>query len=128
MLIALVMMAHGSGHVLLLAPCLGLAEWGQSAHSWLLTGSLGDAPARVIGSLLWLAVIGGFGAAGVGLFGQQSWWRTLAVVSAGVSLAALALFGTGGDAQPLISAALMDVVVLVALLGVGWPWVDLVGA
>jgi hypothetical protein len=32
-ILALVIAAHGVGHVLLLAPCLGLAEWGQSTRS-----------------------------------------------------------------------------------------------
>jgi hypothetical protein len=126
--VALVIAAHGIGHVLLLAPCLGIAQWGQSARSWLLTGVLGDGPTRLIGSLLWLMVIGGFVVAGVGLFGQQTWWRTLAVASAAVSIFALILFAGGGDAQPLLSAAAMDVVVLAALLLVHWPSVDLVGA
>jgi len=126
--LALVVIAHGVGHVLLLAPCLGVAQWGQSAHSWLLTGVLGDTLTRLIGSLLWLAVVAGFSAAGVGLFGQRTWWRVLAIVSAGVSLFALALFASGIDAQPLFSAGLMDVAVLVALLWIRWPSIDLLGA
>ena len=126
--VALVILAHGIGHVLFLAPCLGFTQWGSPAHSWLLTRALGDAPTRVIGSLLWLVVIAGFMAAGVGLLGQYGWWRTLAVASAGVSLLALVLFLNGGQVQPVLSAALMDVAILVALLLVHWPAVDLVGA
>jgi hypothetical protein len=75
-----------------------------------------------------LAVIVGFTAAAVGLFGQQPWWRPLAIGSAGVSLLALALFAGGIDRQPLLSAGLMDVAILVALLWIRWPSVDLVGA
>lgn len=127
-LLALVVMAHGVGHVLLLVPFLGIAQWGQSAHSWLLTGALGDTLTRIIGSLLWLAVVFGFAAAGVGLLGQHLWWRTAAVVSAGTSLLALALFASGIEAQPLFSAGLMNVAVLVALLWVRWPSVELLGA
>jgi hypothetical protein len=126
--IALVILAHGIGHVLFLAPCLGITQWGQSAHSWLLTKALGDVPTRVIGSLLWLVVITGFVTAGTGLLGQQVWWRTLATASAGVSLLALLLFVNGSKTQPVLSAALMDVAILVALLWVHWPSVDLVGA
>jgi len=126
--IALVILAHGIGHVLFLAPCLGITQWGQSAHSWLLTKALGDVPARVIGSLLWFVVIAGFVTAGTGLLGQQVWWRTLATASAGVSLLALLLFVNGSKTQPVLSAALMDVAILVALLWVHWPSVDLVGA
>jgi hypothetical protein len=126
--VALVILAHGIGHMLFLAPCLGIAQWGQSAHSWLLTKTLGDFATRVIGSLLWLAVIVGFVAAGVGLLGQDAWWRALAVASAGVSLLGLILFMSGGSTQPIVSAAAMDIAILVALLWVHWPSVDLVGA
>lgn len=126
--VAGVALVHGIGHVLFLAPCLGIAQWGQSAHSWLLTKMLGDGATRVIGSLLWLAVVAGFLTAGVGLLGQNAWWRTLAVASAGVSLLALLLFAGDGSTQPILSAALMDIAILVALLWMRWPSVDLVGA
>ena len=126
--IALVILVHGIGHVLFLAPCLGMTQWGQTAHSWLLTRTLGDVPTRIIGSLLWLAVIAGFLAAGVGLLAGQAWWRPLAASAAGGSLLALALFATGIGAQPLLSAAVMDAVILVALLWLQWPSADLVGA
>lgn len=126
--VALVILAHGLGHVLFLAPCLGFTQWGQTADSWLLTGALGDVPTRVIGSLLWLVVIAGFLAAGAGLLGQQGWWRTVAVASAGLSLLALGIFVSAGNRQPVLSAALMDVAILVALLWIAWPSVDVVGA
>jgi hypothetical protein len=124
--IALVILIHGIGHVLFLAPCLGLTQWGQSAHSWILTRALGDVPTRVIGGLLWLVVIVGFIAAGAGLLGQVTWWRSFAVASAGVSLLALLLFVTSGSTQPILSAALMDIAILVALLWLHWPSTDLV--
>jgi hypothetical protein len=126
--VAVVILAHGTGHVLFLAPCLGIAQWGQSAHSWLLTKTLGETVTRVIGSLLWLAAIVMFVVAGVGLLGQNAWWRALVVASAGVSLLTLVLFAGGGDTQPVLSAAVMDLAILVALLWIQWPSVDLVGA
>jgi hypothetical protein len=127
-LISLVILAHGLGHVLFLAPCLGFAQWGQSAHSWLLTGLLGDSVTRLLGSALWLVVIAGFMAAGVGLLGQYTWWRTVAVASAGVSLLGLVLFVSGSNTQPILSAAGMDAAILVALIWLHWPAVDVVGA
>lgn len=128
LVVALVILVHGIGHALFLAPCLGITQWGQSAQSWLLTGLVGDSVTRVIGAVLWLAVIVGFCTAGVGLLTQAPWWRTAAVVSSGVSLLALALFAGASQAQPLISAAGMDVAILVALLWVRWPSVELLGA
>jgi hypothetical protein len=126
--VALVILAHSIGHVLFLAPCLGITQWGQSAQSWLLTKTLGDGPTRVIGALLWLAVIVGFVAADVALLAGQGWWRPLAIASAGASLVALALFASGISRQPLLSAGLMDVAILMALVWMQWPSVDLVGA
>jgi hypothetical protein len=126
--IAMVILIHGIGHVLFLAPCIGITNWGQSAQSWLLTRMLGDVPTRVIGGILWLVVIIGFVAAGVGLLGQHAWWRPLAATSAALSLLALGLFAGAGGTQPILSAALMDAAILVSLLWVNWPAVDLVGA
>jgi hypothetical protein len=126
--VTVVMLVHGIGHVLFLAPCLGITQWGQVAQSWLLTKAVGDVATRVIGGLLWLVVIVGFMAAGVGLLGQYGWWRPLATASAGVSLLALILFVGGGNTQPILSAALMDVAILVALLWAHWPSADVVGA
>lgn len=127
-ILAIIVMAHGIGHVLFVVPCLGIAQWGQSTHSWLLTRGLGDTLTRAIGTLIWLAVIAGFTAAGVGLLGQHTWWRTVAVAAAGVSLLGIVIFAHGGDVQSQLSPGLMNVAILVALLWVHWPSVDLVGA
>ena len=127
-LLSIVILAHGAGHVLLLAPCLGLDQWGQAAHSWLLANVVGDKVTRVAGAVIWLAIIGGFSAAGVGLLSQRTWWRAASAASAALSLAALAVFASGIEAQPLMSAAGMDIAVLVALLWIRWPTVELVGA
>jgi hypothetical protein len=45
-----------------------------------------------------------------------------------VSLLALALFASGIGRQPVLSAGLMDVAILVVLLLIQWPSADLVGA
>ena len=57
--LALVIAAHGIGHILFLVPLLGIADWGQSTRSWLLVD---HTAARFVGSLLWIAVIVAFGA------------------------------------------------------------------
>ena len=87
--LALLIAAHGVGHILFLVPLLGLANWGQASRSWLLTA---ETPARLIGSLLWITVIIAFGAAVFGLLGQQGWWRTAAIAAAVISSAGLILF------------------------------------
>ncbi|HRL14685.1 MAG TPA: hypothetical protein PKX07_22575 [Aggregatilineales bacterium] len=124
-ILALVIGAHGIGHILFLIPLLGIAEWGQPQRSWLLTG---ESAARVIGGALWVVVILAFGAAVIGLLGQQGWWRTAAVIGAVISMIGLVLFWTMPVSAPVISALVFNLLVLGALLIVHWPSVDAVGA
>jgi len=127
MLIGAVIAAHGVGHVFFLVPTVGLAHWaGLTGRSWLLSGHIPDLAVKIAGAVLWLLVIAGFVAAGVGVWSQQEWWRSVAIASSAVSLLGLALFAQGG--QQFLSAAVMDVIILVALLVFHWPSAALVGA
>lgn len=105
-----------------------MADWGQSAHSWLLTGTLGDTLARLIGAAIWLAGLVGFGAVAVGIFTQTDWWRSLAVISSIISIAGLILFWANPVASPVVSALVFDAVVLTALLVFHWPPATVIGA
>lgn len=125
--LAIVVACHSIGHMFFLIPYLGLADWGQSGRSWLLTNLVGDTSTRVLGSLLWLAAIVAFMVVGYGLFAQQAWWRTLFVGSAALSLATVTLFADR-LAGPAFNAAAFDVIVLVALLLVRWPSVSVIGS
>jgi hypothetical protein len=125
-IIGVVIAAHGVGHLFFLVPTLGLAQWGLTGRSWLLSGHVPDVAIKIVGGALWLVVIAGFVAAGVGVLSQQEWWRSVAVVSSAVSWLGLALFAQAS--QPFLSAGAMDVIILVALLLVHWPSVGLVGS
>jgi hypothetical protein len=125
--VSIVLLAvHGVGHLFFLVPTLGVAQWGFAGRSWLLTGHVPDTVVKVAGGVLWLLVIAGFVAAAIGLWGQQEWWRGVAVGSAAVSLLGLALFAQA--TQPFLSAGLMDIAILVALVLFHWPTADMVGA
>jgi hypothetical protein len=116
--LALVVGAHGIGHVLFLAPLLGVAGWGQSARSWL----LGDSGlARGMGSIIWLAAIAGFIAVTIGILSESSWWRTLAIISALVSILGLALFWSTPASSPALSALVFNLLVMGSLLVLHWP-------
>ena len=119
--------AHGIGHLLFLVPLLGIADWEQPSRSWLLSNLGGDTATWIVGSLLWLAATVGFIAVAVGMFGQQEWWRRLAVSSAVVSILAMALFWSAPVSSSTLSPLLFDVAVLVALLLLRWPPPSLVG-
>jgi hypothetical protein len=126
-ILAVVVGAHGIGHVLFLVPLLGIADWGQSTGSWLLAKLGRDVVTRIVGSLLWLAATLGFVAVAVGILGQQEWWRSLAIGSAAVSILGLVLFWSRPVSSPKLSALLFDIVVLVALLVLRWPPSSLIG-
>jgi hypothetical protein len=126
--LAVVIGAHGLGHVLFLVSCLGLANWGQSTRSWLLTSLAGDRVTCAIGNMLWVAAIAGFMAAAVGILSQQEWWRVVAIGSAGISLLGLALFLDRQPTPPTLSAAIVDLAILAALLWLQWPPPALIGS
>jgi hypothetical protein len=117
--------AHGIGHIVFLVSLLGLADWGQPAHSWLLTS---DGLAKLAGSVLWLVALIGFCAAAYGLATQQSWWRNAAVIAAVVSIVGLILFWTSPLTSPALSAFVFDAVVLFALVVLHLPGPETVGA
>lgn len=123
--LAAVIAAHGIGHILFLVAPLGIADWGQFTRSWLLTG---ETPARLVGIMIWIAVLVGFAAAAYGLWNQESWWRGAAVAASVISTAGLALFWTNPATSPALSALVFNVLLLGALLIARWPGVEAVGA
>src|SRR5438552_3675050 len=86
--LAIVTGMHGIGHVLFVVPLLGIADWGQSTQSWLLSGSAGHLAAQALGSLLWLASIGGFVVVATRVARTDDWDR-MGVISSLVSLAGI---------------------------------------
>lgn len=120
--VALVVLAHGIGHILFLGRVVGLGSWaGQTGQSWLLTGALGDTATRAIATLTWSAVIVLF-VAGVGgfLIGAE-WWRPATIAASALSIAGIVVFWDGIATPNAIFALVTDVVILGALLVARWP-------
>ncbi len=129
LLIAGVVAAHGIGHLLFLGPAVRLADWaGQTSHSWLLTGVLGDTATRGIAAVVWGASLALFGVGVGGFLAGHEWWRTVTVVATLVSLAGLLVFWDGIATSSAMFALVFDLVVLIALLGLHWPSVELAGS
>jgi hypothetical protein len=110
---------HGLGHFggLPVQP----EHW--SRHSWLLTRPLGDGVVRVLGMILYTVAAIAFLVAAAGVFGimvPPDQWRPLAIVGAVASLAAFVITWDVLPAGPRIGAV-FDVIVLIALAGLGWP-------
>lgn len=116
--LALVVGAHGIGHVLFVVPLWGGTDWGQSTTSWL----LGNASlAKGVGSVIWVAALAGFIAVAIGIAGDSGWWRTVAIVSSLVSILGLVLFWSSPASSPAISALVFNLVVMGSLLVLHWP-------
>jgi hypothetical protein len=133
--IGFVLAFHGVGHAMGIIAALQLvnvedssADWlkGWSSHSWLLTELLGATASRILCLILYGAALVGFVAAALALMGwlvPHDWWRSLAVLSAVISLVGIALFW---DALIMlfphkIGAIGVNVAVLVGLLVANWP-------
>src|SRR6476619_6741671 len=84
---AVVVFAHGVGHLLFLAPVIGLGNWAeQTGESWVLTGAIGEGATRVIATVLWSAAIVLFVAGVGGFLGATEWWRPVTIAAAGLSI------------------------------------------
>jgi hypothetical protein len=116
--LALVVGAHGIGHLLFLMPLLGVADLGQSTRSWLLGSNL---LAKGAGSLIWIVATAGFIAVALGILNTSGWWRALAIASSAISIAGLVLFWGRPASSPALSALVFNLLVMGSLLVLHWP-------
>ena len=129
LVLAVVVLFHGIGHLLFLGPTLGVVEWaGQTGHSWALTGVLGDGPTRTVGALIWVATIVLFVAGVAGFLTAQPWWIGVTVVASVLSIAGIVLMWDGIATSNAVMALAVDIVILVSLLWAHWPTSEIVGA
>lgn len=131
LVIGLVLIAHGIGHVLGLFPILGWAKAdGWTADSWVLSGPVGVTAAHALGAVLWLVALVGFVIAGVGVLGMAvpaAWIRPAAVVASVASLIAIGLFWDAlPSATSKVGAIGVDLAVLWAVVIGHWPASDVV--
>ena len=120
-IIALVLIAHGIGHVMGFLEAWTGIPVGFSRSPWLFSdGVLMDSTVgRAFGVLALIAMIGWVGA-GLGLLGDQAWWRPLALMSAVVSLVfILPWWNTLSDGFRIGGGA-FDLAAMV-VLATGWP-------
>ena len=127
--LALVVFAHGVGHLLFLGPVVGLGNWaGHTGHSWILTGALGDGAARAVAAVVWSTVIVLFVAGVGGFLAGADWWRSVTSAAAAVSIAGIVVYWDGIATSNAIFALVFDVIVLGALLVAHWPSAELAGS
>lgn len=129
LVLAVVVLFHGIGHLLFLGPTLGVVEWaGQTGHSWALTGVLGDGPTRTLGALIWVATIVLFVAGVAGFLTAQPSWVGVTVLASVLSIAGIVLMWDGIATSNAVMALAVDIVILVSLLWAHWPSTEIVGA
>jgi len=126
--LAVVVFAHGVGHVLFAPMLAGTMKLDATGHSWLLTGLVGDGPTRALATLVAAVVTAAFVVAAGGIVLQTSWWRGIAVGGALGSIVLVGVMWDGIPTSPAAAALAFDVVVLAALLVVHWPSTELIGA
>jgi hypothetical protein len=127
--IALVLAAHGIGHVMEIAQALHVATVNPSwdGRSWLLSDAAGTTLTDAVGVALWSTAMVGFVVlAGVVLgWLPEGWWAPLAVLASVASLAGIVLFPTAFPTFSTLGALAVDVAVLVAVLWYHWVPSDL---
>jgi hypothetical protein len=116
--IAVVLLAHGVGHVLGLLQVFKVATVNPAwnGDSWLLSGAIGTTPSQAVGVVLWIAALVGFIALAAVTVGwlPAEWWPPLAIGASLASIAGLLLFPLAFPTTSTLGAAVVDVVVLVA--------------
>jgi len=116
LLIAIVLFAHGVGHLLFVTNSWGYWRGGKAGRSWLFSGLLGAGQVvEGIFGLLWLVPLVGFVAVSWGYFTQQGWWPQLALASAVVSLVIVLWWGSLVTGSAFF-ALVVDIVVIVVAL------------
>jgi len=127
--IALVLLAHGIGHSMGLLQVFKVATVNPAWHgdSWILTGPAGTTVTNLVGSVLWIASIVGFAALAAVVIGwlPATWFAPIAVGSAAVSLAGIALFPVAFPLVSTLGAFVVDAVVLAGVLWFHWLPTDL---
>jgi hypothetical protein len=127
--IAVVLVAHGIGHILGPLGMFKVATVNPAWHgdSWVLSGVGSVGITQVVGTVLWLVALVGFVVLGAVVMGwlPAAWWRPVAIGSSLVSLVGLFLFPTAFPVFSTIGALAVDVAVLAALLWFRWVPGDL---
>jgi hypothetical protein len=124
--IGIVLLAHGIGHVLGLFPVVGVAPMSSvpkwTGESWLLPSGQATL-AHIVGGVLWAVALVGFLLVSFIVFGwlPETWWQPMAIGASVVSIVAIALFPSGfPTAVNVVGALVVDIALLVAATVYQW--------
>jgi hypothetical protein len=121
LLISIVLMMHGIGHLLFAANAWGIWKT-EAAQSWLWSGVLrmGVGLEGLLG-LFWLVPMAGYLAGAWGYFTEQQWWQPVLLVSAVTSSILVLLWWGGINTSSAFFALLVNAIVLGLILWQGEP-------
>lgn len=121
-IVAVVLLAHGIGHIMpfMAAWTPKISKVGFSDASWIFSGGVGvESPIGQAFALLGMVALIGFITGALGLVAYQTWWPTITVMAAAISIVTIVPWFNAWPTGNMIGALLVDVAVLVALLP---PW------
>lgn len=117
LLIAGALLVHGIGHT------LGIWKPAQA----LPFVEISPATLKLVGSIIWVIIAAGFSIAALSFYGiafPPTWWRSLTIVFAVISLVSLVLLGRSWPAFNFMAAMAMNIAIQVALLWLDWPLLE----
>ncbi|MET0773544.1 MAG: hypothetical protein ABWZ82_10700 [Candidatus Limnocylindrales bacterium] len=127
--IAIVLAAHGIGHVIGILQVLRIGGTSPAwdGRSWILGDVAGTGVTGLLGLALWSVAMVGFLAAAAVVLGwlPSDWWTPLALVASLASLAGIVLFPSAFPTSSTIGALVVDLAVLVAVLWYRWTPADI---
>lgn len=115
-IVALLLLAHGIGHVLFLANSWGYWKTGVARASLFQEVLHADQTFEGIVGLLWLIPLVVFSVAAWGYTVDAIWWRSAALAAATVSVILLVVWWNSLNTSSLIYALLFDLTVITILL------------
>jgi hypothetical protein len=127
MVVAIIIAAHGIGHVMGVMSPLGIEIAGASGESWAFS-RFGSGLTGAFEVVLFLIPTIGFVVAAIGLWTGADWFRAVAIGSALISLIAIGLYPSQLPTFSMLGAVAVDVILLAAILVFQWPATETIGA
>jgi len=126
LVIMIIIVAHGIGHVMPIFAAFGLKmSFHHSLHSWAFSNFIGEKPTTIIAVIYWLLPLIGFIVAGLGMYDiliSFNSWQQVAVVSAVFSSIGLVFFW---NAFPFLIPNRIGVIVVNVLVFYYYNRIDL---
>ncbi len=115
-IIALVLLGHGVGHILFAANSWGLWKTGVARSSLFQDVLHADQTFEGIVGVLWLIPLIGFMAAAGGYYANAVWWRDVALAAATISTLLLVVWWNSLNTASVIYALLLNLAVITIML------------